>query len=215
MTTPAPLRDKLHYVRIPNGHGARAEMVRMVYALAGRRYEDVFHTFQDVGAALAGKNPFKQLPIVETPSGEIVYQSLAIMHHAAQGTPAWPSEPEKLTRALAVAMGGYDLYQAFAGFSADDVAAKKKFEERRMPQYMGALDEIYAKRPFAAGDAPCFADCVAREAVAWVVRRNDAARALLETLPALSAFLKRFDAVPAIKEFLARQAEARKLDDGV
>ncbi len=77
------------------------------------------------------------------------------------GDTSWPSDPQRLTDALSVAMGGYDLYQAFAGFSADDLVAKKRFEEKRAPQYMGGLGQIYASRPFAAGEVPSFADCIA------------------------------------------------------
>ncbi|MCC6899839.1 MAG: glutathione S-transferase family protein [Polyangiaceae bacterium] len=207
--------DKLHYLKIPDAQGGRAEGVRMVYVLAGKPYVDVFGTFETARAGVTGKNPYLQYPFVETPSGEVIYQTLAIMHHAGHGTPAWPSDPAALTRALSVALGGYDLYQAFGGFTADDLAAKKKFEERRLPQYFGALDEIYASRDFAASSAPCFADCIAREAVAWCVRRNDAARALLEQKPGLAAFQRRFDAFPAIAAFLDRQAAARTADNGV
>jgi glutathione S-transferase len=207
--------DKLHYVRIPNGKGARAEMVRMTYVLAGRPYEDVLTSFADAAKAVGGKNPYKQFPFIETASGEIVYQTLAIMHHVAHGTSAWPSDPEALTRALMVAMGAYDLYQAFGGFTADDAVAKKKFEERRAPQYLGALGEIYAKTKFAAGDAPTFADCIAHEAVAWVVRRNDVCKALFEANKPLVDFVARFTALPAIHSFMERQAKARETDNTV
>lgn len=205
--------DKLHYLRIPNGQGARAEAVRMVYVLADRPYVDVFHTFEDAAAAVAGKNPYLQFPFVETPSGEIVYQTIAIMHHAAKGTPAWPTDD--LTKALMVALGAYDLYQAFAGFSSTDLEAKKRFEDKRAPKLFGGLDAIYATTPFAVGDAPCFADCLAREAVAWTVRRNDACRGLLEQKKSLTAFLKRFDDTPAIRAFLERQKAARAVDNSV
>src|SRR5687767_1493512 len=117
--------DKLHYIRIPNAHGGRAEMVRLVYVLAQRPYVDVLCTFEQAPRSAVTKNPFKQFPVVETPSGAYIHQTLAIMHHAAHGTPAWPSDPERLTDAIAVGMGGYDLYQWFGGFSADDLAAKK------------------------------------------------------------------------------------------
>jgi glutathione S-transferase len=207
--------DKIHYLKIPDGHGGRAEMVRLAYVLAGKPYLDVYATFDTARAAVEGKNPFKQYPFVETPSGEHVYQSLAIMHHAAHGTSAWPANPAELTLALSVALGGYDLYQAFGGFSADDVAAKKKFEERRLPQYFGALDEIYASRPFAAGTTPTFADCVVREAVGWCVRRNETARALFAEKNHLSAFTKRFDELPAVAEFMAKQAAARATDNAL
>jgi glutathione S-transferase len=210
-----PGADKIHYIRIPKGLGARAEMVRMVYVLAGRPYVDVHWARGDATQAVTGKNPFRQFPFVETPDGKQIFQSLAIMHHAAHGTPAWPSDPERLTDALAVAIGAYDLYQAFAGFSADDLAAKKRFEERRAPQYMGGLGEIYAARPFAAGETPTFADCIAHEAVAWCVRRNDVSRALFEGNPALVGFIDRFRAIPAIRDFMARQAAARERDDSV
>src|SRR4051812_9571016 len=210
-----PSADKIHYIRIPQGQGARAEMVRMVYVLAGKPYVDVFWARGQFAEAVTGSNPFKQFPFAETPSGKKIYQSLAIMQHAAHGTPAWPADPDRLTDALAVAVGGYDLYQAFAGFGAEDLAAKKKFEEKRAPQYMGGLAEIYGSRPFAAGDAPTFADCVAHEAVAWCVRRNEASRAIFEASPALVAFVDRFRAVPAIRDFMARQAAARERDDSV
>lgn len=211
MSTP----DKLYYLHIPNGLGGRAEMVRMTYVLAGRAYQDVFCSFADAAATVKGKNPFKQFPFVETASGEVRYQALAIMHHAAHGTPAWPAEPAALTRALAVGIGAYDLYQAFGGFSADDPVAKKKFEERRAPQYFAGLAEIYGETKFAAGDAPSFADCIAHQAIAWCVRRNDVCKALLEASPALLAFRDRFESIPAIRSFMERQATARATDPSV
>src|SRR5262245_2162314 len=96
--------DKLHYIRIPKGQGGRAEMARLVYVLAGKPYVDVLHTFAEAAQAVAGKNPFKQFPFVETAGGAFIYQTLAIMHHAAHGTPAWPSDPAKFTEVLAVAI---------------------------------------------------------------------------------------------------------------
>jgi glutathione S-transferase len=188
--------------------------VRLVYVLAGRPYEDVLHQFADA-QAVGSKNPFRQFPIIETASGQVVYQSLAIMHHAAHGTSAWPSEPDALTRALSVALGGYDLYRAFAGFSADDPAAKKKFEERRAPQYLRGLSAIYASTPFATGDTPTFADCITYEAIAWVVRRNEVCKALLEQHPSLVEFRARFSALPKIRAFMERQAAARAIDPAV
>jgi glutathione S-transferase len=209
------MTDKLHYVRIPKGLGGRAEMVRLCYVLADRSWVDVFHTFAEAQGAVTGKNPFKQFPFVETEGGQVVYQTLAIMHHAAQGTSAWPSDPAQLTRALAVAMGGYDLYQWFGGFSADDLAAKKKFEEKRAPQFFAALGESYKDGGFAIGATPTFADCVVYEAVAWCARRNDRCRELLAASPALTAFQARFSALPKVAAFMARQAAARAADDSL
>ena len=85
--------DKLYYLRIPKGRGGRAEMVRLVYVLAGRPYVDVLRDFSDAATTVAGKNPFKQFPFVETSSGRIIYQALATMQHAGAGTPAWPRAP--------------------------------------------------------------------------------------------------------------------------
>jgi len=207
--------DKLYYLRIPNGMGGSAERVRMVYALTGRPYVDVLCSFAEAQAAAAGKNPFKQFPFIETPSGQHIYQSLAIMHHVAHGTSVWPSDPEALTRALAVALGAYDFYMSFAGFSATDEIAKKKFEDRRAPQYLGALGEIYASRKFAAGDTPTFADCYAYGAISWVVRRNEVGKALFEKNQALVDFSERFTAIPAISDFMAKQRAAREVDPSV
>ncbi len=207
--------DKIHYIRISKGQGGRAEMVRMGYVLAGKPYVDVLWSRAEFAQAVTGKIPFRQFPFVETPSGACVYQTLAIMHHAGHGTPAWPSDPARLTDALAVAGGAYDLYQAFGAFAADDLVAKKKFEERRAPQYIGGLGEIYAARSFAAGDVATFADCMAHEAIGWCVRRNEASRHLFEANRSLGAFFDRFRAIPAIREFLARQAAAREKDDAV
>lgn len=211
MTTP----DELHYLRIPKAQGGRAEAVRMVYVLAGKSYTDVLTLPKDAASVVTGQNPFKQFPFVRTAAGQVIFQSLAIMHHAAHGTSAWPSDPAALTQALSVAIGGYDLYQAFGGFPAGDEVAKKKFEERRAPQYFGGLAEIYAKTPFAVGETPTFADCIAREAMGWCVRRNEVSRALLEASPALLGFFDRFDAIPSIKAFLDRQRLARERDDSV
>jgi len=209
------MTDRLNYVRIPNGMGGRAEQVRMVYALTGKPYTDVLHPFSEAQAAVAGKNPFKQFPFVETPSGEVIYQAMAIMHHVACNTPIWPSDHTQLTRALEVGLGAYDLYQFFGGFSADDAAAKKKFEERRVPQFFGGLEEIYSKRPFAIGEQVTFADCMVYESVGWCVRRNEACKAKLESSPSIVAFNARFAKIPAIAELMAKQAAARTTDNSL
>jgi len=208
------MTDELHYVRIPGAQGGRAEMVRLCFALAGKPWKDVLHAREEFVTA-GQRNPFRQFPYLVAASGEVVPQSMAIMHHAAHGTSAWPSDPAALTRALVVAQGAYDLYQAFGGFAADDLAAKKRFEERRAPQYLGALAAVYAERPFAAGETPSFADCIAREAIDWCVRRNDVAKALFEGHPSLVAFKARFEAIPSVAAFIARQTAARAADDSV
>lgn len=209
------MTDKLHYVRISNAQGGRAEMVRMCYVLSGRPYIDVLYDFSDAAAAVSGKNPFLQYPFVETPDGECIYQTLAIMHHAAQGTSAWPADPDELTRALAVAMGGYDLYQAFGAFAADDAAGKIKFESKQAPKFFEGLAEIYEDRDFAAGENPCFADCIVHEAVAWCARRNQFCHGLLESEPSLVAFQRRFESLPEISAFIEHQAAARRNDNTV
>ena len=213
MTTPAA--DQLHYVRIPKAMGGRAEMVRMVYALSHKPYVDVLVNFAEARDLVASKNPFKQFPFVVTPSGESLYQSIAIMHHAAHGTPAWPSDPAELTQALSVALGAYDLYQAFGGFGADVAVAKEKFEKKKAPQFFAALGEIYASRPYACGEVPTFADAIAHQAVAWCVRRNEVCKALLASNAGLSGFMTRFESIPAIKSFMDKQAAARAVDDSV
>lgn len=207
--------DKLHYVRISQGQGGRAEMTRMTYILADKPYVDVFWSFADARQAVLGKNPFKQFPFVETPDGKTLYQTLAIMHHVASGTPIWPSNPELLTQALAVGMAGYDLYQWFGGFSADDLVAKKKFEERRAPQFFVGFDEIYRTRAFSGGDVPTFADPLVHQAIVWCVRRNEVCKKLLDDSPSLKAFIERFESLPTIKAFMARQVAARQADDSV
>ena len=208
------MTDELHYLRLPGAQGGRAEMVRLCFVLADRPWKDVLHPREEFVTA-GQRNPFKQFPYLVTANGELIPQSMAIMHHAAHGTAAWPADPASLSRALVVAQGAYDLYQAFGGFAADDVVAKKKFEERRAPQYLGALAAVYAERPFAAGEAPSFADCIAREAIHWCVRRNDVAKGIFEGHPSLVAFMARFEAIPSIAAFLARQAAARAADDSV
>jgi len=208
------MTDELHYVRISGAQGGRAEMVRLCFVLAGKPWKDVLHPREEFATA-GQRNPYKQFPYLVTASGELVPQSMAIMHHAAHGTAAWPSDPLALTRALVVAQGAYDLYQAFGGFAADDLVAKKRFEERRAPQYMAALASIYADRPDAACETPSFADCNAREGIGWGGRRNDVAKGLFEGHPSLVAFKARFEAIPAIAAFIARQAAARAADDSV
>ncbi len=213
MTTPTV--DTIHYVRLPKAMGARAEMVRMAYVLAGRPYVDHLVGFADAAQTVASKNPFKQFPFVVTAAGASVYQSIAIMHHAAHGTSAWPKDAAELTQALMVAQGAYDLYQAFGGFSADDAVARAKFEEKRAPQFFGALGEIYATRKYAAGEVPTFADCITHQAIAWCVRRNEVAAGLLAKSDALRGFMTRFEAIPSIHAFMERQAAARLIDDAV
>lgn len=207
--------DKLHYVRVPDGRGGRAEQVRMAYVLAGKPYVDALCTFAEAPDVVAGKNPFRQFPFVETADGKVVYQTLAIMHHVGRGTPVWPDDPEALERALGVAVAGYDLYQWFGAFPAEDTVAKDKFEKRRAPQFFRGLAEIYGARPFAAGDEPSFADCMVHAAIEWTARRNDVCRSLYRGSPALTQFMSRFETLPAIAELMGRQAAARAADNTV
>ena len=74
---PHPEADKLYYVRLPGAQGGRAEMVRLVYVLAGKPYVDVVAPMAEAAVAVVGKNPFKQFPYVETPTGASVYQAMA------------------------------------------------------------------------------------------------------------------------------------------
>jgi glutathione S-transferase len=208
--------DELWYLRIPKGQGGRAETVRLVYVLADRPWVDRFTTpGPESTAAVTGKNPYRQFPFVVTANGEHIYQSIAIAHHAAHGTAAWPSDPAVLTQALAVGIGGYDLYQHFGSFPASDEAAKKRFEDRRVPQFFKGLGEIYEARAFAIGDVPTFADCFVREAMMWCVRRNEIARQHFEASPSLRAFRERFDGIAAVRSFQERQAAAREKDDAL
>lgn len=207
--------DRLHYVRVPEGKGGRAEQVRMAYALAGKPYVDVLCTFAEAPDAVAGKNPFRQFPFVETADGTIVYQTLAILHHVGRGTPVWPDDPVALTRALEVGIAAYDLYQWFGSFPADDAAAKQKFELRRAPQFFRGLAEVYGQRSFAAGDTATFADCLVHESLAWCVRRNDVCRELYRGSAALTAFMSRFESLPPIAELMSRQAAARQADNTI
>jgi glutathione S-transferase len=207
--------DRLHYVRIPDGRGGRAEQVRMAYALAGKPYVDVLCAFVEAPDVVIGKNPFRQFPFIVTADGAVVYQTLAIMHHVGRGTPVWPDDPTALTHALEVGVAGYDLYQWFGSFAAEDTAAKQKFELRRAPQFFRGLSEIYGQRAFAAGDDASFADCLVHEAIAWCVRRNDVCRELYRGSAALTAFMSRFESLPPIAELMARQAAARQADGSV
>jgi len=143
--------DKIHYLRIPQGLGARAEMVRMAYVLAGKPYVDVFHARAEASQAVTGNNPFKQFPFVETPNGTRLYQTHR-HHGTTRRTGRRPGRGIPIAdRRARRGDGRPTISTRRSAGSQPTTRSRKSGSKKGAPRsYFGALDEIYSKRLFAA-----------------------------------------------------------------
>ena len=69
----------LHYF----GVRGKGELIRLCFVAAGQKYVDQRYSF-DEWPAIKPEMPLKQMPVLETPDGELYCQSLSIARYVAK-----------------------------------------------------------------------------------------------------------------------------------
>jgi glutathione S-transferase len=178
--------------------------VRIVLAEKQLGYETVEIDLDDRPAWLYTKNPLGRVPVLEEDGGLVLPESLVIMEYLEERfpePPLWPADPAE--RAL-----GRLALQTFDRLG-DEYYARRRGEESRLEERLGELDALLSRQAFVGGREYGLADI---GYAPWVLRARANLGIGLEPFPALSAWLERLYARPAVAaegELTAASASGR------
>ncbi|MCK6548250.1 glutathione S-transferase [Myxococcota bacterium] len=200
-------RYSLHYF---DGRG-RAEQIRLLLAHVGADWADVSFPGQEWPKHKA-EMPLGQAPMLveHRDSGDVkIPQSMAIMRHLARVHDAYGKTEDEHLAADIVAETCLDFAAALSRlrFSPGwkDAAEKEKYAHEVIPAHLARLTTVLGAKPFAAGDAPTFADMMAFD-----VLDNHVAYwpTCLADHPKLHAWTERVRALPTLAAYLPKRRPA-------
>ena len=182
----------------------RGEGIRIMLAAAGLDFEDDRVTGEQ-WMAIKEKTPGNQLPVLTTPDGRVLRQSMAIMRYIAHKHGLYPTDPEDVYK-TEMAYGTLEdlfmeLFKVMTSKTDEDKAAiVKNLMEQRGPQVCTQLIEQLdaSKTGFITGSAkPNFADF----AFVWIIDLiTDNFGDLIKKFPKLTAHKdKVIKAVPKLE----------------
>lgn len=159
------------------------------------------------GEAYRRINPLGATPSLLTESGEIVSQSLAILHHIAAravrplgprpGEPGFDRLNEMLSFLVSDFFGAFSpLWQAFEGAQGEQKAALEGVGRRKVKTAFAELEHLLGGRAWLVGEAPTTADAY----LVGIVRWNDFHQVLdRRAYPALDNLCVRLEQDPAVR----------------
>jgi glutathione S-transferase len=192
-----------------NGRG-RAEIVRLIFAVAGVEYEDV-RLDKEKWPALKPSTPFGQVPIIEF-EGKTFCQSNAIGRYLARKfNVAGKTDVEQLEADMIVDCMEDGLKPFITLFGEKDEARKaelkKKYAEEQLPVSFAGLESILKSNKggdgFFVGDSLTWADLAFLMFVSWSKMSGN--ETLLDNYPKLKALEKRVESVPKVAAWIAKR----------
>jgi len=199
----------VHYKLTYFNFRARAEVIRLLFALNDVEYEDV--RVEAVTAEVKSRTPFGQVPILEI-DGRTFCQSYAIGRYLARKfNLAGKTELDQLQADMVVDCLEDGVKPFLAAFFLDDQAKKaellKKYSEEQLPATYASLEKILESNNggdgFFVGDSLTWADLAFHVFVGW--GKTGGNEALLEKYPKLTALEKRVDSVPKVAAWIAKR----------
>jgi len=195
---------KLHYF---NGRG-RGEVIRFLFIVAGQDFEDVRTELAD-WPKVKPDTPTGVLPYLETPEGEVMVQSNAIIRYLARKFNLHgktDSEFYKGERAIEQIIDTFEpFYEILFGPEDKRAEFRKDFVETKGKYFLTHLTNFLAqsKTGFFAGDTATVADFTA---VHLTYSLRDVTPELLDQFPALEEhYNKVLEFTPTIKEWIAKR----------
>lgn len=178
------------------------------------RFRRVGDLFTDAAAreSLAKVNPLAQIPTLLTPAGEVLSESVAITLHLAErwGREDWVPPADAPERARYLRWQLFLVSSVYPTFTyADDPARFVEYEPARegfrqrvgaFRERMWSMLETEAGAPWFLGARMSAIDLFIAVMSHWTPRRAWFA----EHAPTLGAIAERIDALPALREVLAR-----------
>lgn len=209
-----------------------AEKVRLSFALGGIPFEDVRVPFDASWTAMKPSTPYGQLPLLSIDGGEPMAQSDAMLRYAGalatqQGVPLYaPEDMLAIEEAMglvgdfnrtynpliAVAMTPADFghfhpadWKGGDAHKAIIKECRENFVRDTLPKFLGYFSARFATKVFLCGDRPTIADCF----LIPILNRLSSGgidyipTTVLEPYPAVTAYVARFMALPAVVAWYA------------
>ncbi|TNV75768.1 hypothetical protein FGO68_gene16617 [Halteria grandinella] len=168
----------------------RGEPIRMLLNHAKIPFEDIrsdIHEFEEFKKKIGPKFEFGQVPVIETPDGELFSQSLAIMRLLGKWYGYYPQDPIAAWKVDSLLDGSGDLmekYWQFAilefipdGYTPESAIAERlqEFLGTHLPQYLTVVQDRFKKNgnsKFMVGDTVTLAEFTSAQ-VAFNYLMND------------------------------------------
>ncbi|EER15151.1 Glutathione S-transferase, putative [Perkinsus marinus ATCC 50983] len=155
---------KLYYFDVP----ARAEPIRLTFAVQGIPFEDIRETKEDWAKTLKPNHvfPLDQLPVLEFPDGKMATQSYAILRYVATLRPSYglyPTDPmerlriDELLETFADMREKTRLVKIMPDGPARD-AAISELANTTYPFYFERVERMIGDNKYSAGDHLTIAD---------------------------------------------------------
>jgi len=193
---------------------ARAEIIRLIFAAAGVKYEDV-RIKKEEWAALKPKTPFGQLPMLEVDGVKLGQSHTCARYLARKFKLAGKTELDQARVDMLIDCMKDALDPLIAVFRATDetkkAEAKKKYLEEQLPGYLTSLEALlvanHGGNKFFVGDELTWADIALLPTVDWLAHVTDNP---LAKHPKLSALKERVEKIPKIAEWLAKRPKSER-----
>jgi glutathione S-transferase len=205
MSTP-----KLYYFDL-NG---RASVIRLLFAVAGAKYEDIrFDASAFAGASATGNTtvkfadykattPYGQAPILEV-NGVKIAQSRAIERYVAKQNHLYGADDVQGALIDATQEQLRDLYEAFSK-AGQDAAAKSEFVGKLGEKAASLAKQLEHSKGFLVGDKVSYAD-ITFLVVFEAFKGADAKAFEAHVAPSLKAHLAKIETIPAVAKHLAER----------
>ncbi|XP_072033228.1 S-crystallin SL11-like [Amphiura filiformis] len=153
-----------------NGRG-RGELIRIIFEVAGVKYEDVRIQYED-WPSLKPKTPFGQLPVLEI-DGKEVSQSKAITRYLAREYGFYGANSrEALDIDVVLELCDDLMAPLIAMFGENDKEKNRKYHDEQAPKVLGHLEKVLCQNNegsgFFVGDKISMADLCFLTAVDFV-----------------------------------------------
>ncbi|XP_077999241.1 hematopoietic prostaglandin D synthase-like [Glandiceps talaboti] len=195
----------------------RAEVIRMIFAVAGVEYEEVrcpYPLDNEWFEVLKPTMLFKQLPALEMEGGITLYQSMAIARYLANEFGL--AGKTKLERAKVdmVVDAVEDLFPGFRaifGSNDDNERAKLQTElfEKKLPDGMSNLERVLVENAggngFFVGDSLTWADLMFQARLADNI--DNLNPEFLKNYPKLHELVVRVTAIPSLKAWMEKRPD--------
>lgn len=161
-------------------------------------------------AEFAALNPYGRVPVVELPQGGTLYESDAILLHFAEGTPLLPTDPIVRNHVMAWLFYDQGDLSRFLGYPrfytkigvAEAHAAEIALYHQIADAALVPVEQALSRGPWLAGDAPTVADFALYP---YIALSPEGGRDL-GPMPAIRAWLARFEALPGYEPLLSTQS---------
>jgi len=192
-----------------NGRG-RAEIVRLVFAAAGEKYDDV-RIEKAQWPALKSDTPFGQVPMLEVDGVKLCQSNSMARFLARRFNLAGKTDLDQARADMVMDCYEDTIKPLFTFFFEQDEAkkeaAKKKFVEEQLPGSLDGLEKLLKENKggdgFFVGDGLTWADLGLVVLVGWLKMAGGGDA--FDKRPKLHALQHRVESLPKIAEWLANR----------